>query len=279
LLLSPNRRAAAGPNLRLSSPDLAHRGGRRSGRAGLRRGAPELPPRRPPPPQLRLHASPASASTTTTPRAAGLRLHTPPTRTSVALPPCAAAGMGLRLPLSRYAVGGWSFGRAGLRRGAPELRTRRPPRAAGVAASASTPPAIVPCRVAAHRANLGVVPARLEKSAIGPCLGRQFGTTPDTARHEKAIGPHRVGPYRAGPNRARAARPVWNTIAAAPVEDRSSTCSRQVRGQKKPVSLRCACALVGRTSRPMLHGYSRGVDVSVSDTHRIRGYRYSETPF
>jgi hypothetical protein len=64
------------------------------------------------------------------------------------------------------------------------------------------PSAIVPCRVAAHRAVLGVVPARPEKLAIGPCLGRQFGTTPDTARHEKAIGPHRVGPHRAGPNRA-----------------------------------------------------------------------------
>jgi hypothetical protein len=28
----------------------------------------------------------------------------------------------------------------------------------------------------------------------------------------------------------------------------------------------------------MLHGYSKGGDVYVSDTRRIRGYRYSDTP-
>ena len=31
--------------------------------------------------------------------------------------------------------------------------------------------------------------------------------------------------------------------------------------------------------RAMLHGYSKGGDVSVSDTRRIRGYGYSDTPF
>jgi hypothetical protein len=36
-----------------------------------------------------------------------------------------------------------------------------------------------------------------EKSAIGPGLGRQSGTTPDTARHEESIGPHSAGPFRA----------------------------------------------------------------------------------
>jgi hypothetical protein len=62
----------------------------------------------------------------------------------------------------------------------------------------------VPGRVATHRAVLGTVPARPEKSAIGPGLGRQSGTTPDTARHEESIGPHSVGPNSVGPFRARA---------------------------------------------------------------------------
>jgi hypothetical protein len=53
-------------------------------------------------------------------------------------------------------------------------------------------------------ASRAVVPARPEKEAIGPCLGRQFGTRPNTARHEVAIGPNSVGPHRAGPDRARA---------------------------------------------------------------------------
>jgi hypothetical protein len=44
--------------------------------------------------------------------------------------------------------------------------------------------ALVPGRAPAHRAVFGVVLARPEKQALGPCLGRQFGTTPDTARHE-----------------------------------------------------------------------------------------------
>jgi hypothetical protein len=48
------------------------------------------------------------------------------------------------------------------------------------------------------------VPARPEKETVGSCLGRQFGTTPDTARHEVAIGPDSVGLHRVGPNRARA---------------------------------------------------------------------------
>jgi hypothetical protein len=34
--------------------------------------------------------------------------------------------------------------------------------------------------------------------------GRQFDTTPDSARHKKAIGLYRVGPLSAGPFRARA---------------------------------------------------------------------------
>jgi hypothetical protein len=49
-------------------------------------------------------------------------------------------------------------------------------------------------RAPAHRVVFSVRPAPPEKSAIGSCLGRQPGTTADTARHEKAIGPHRVGP-------------------------------------------------------------------------------------
>jgi hypothetical protein len=75
-------------------------------------------------------------------------------------------------------------------------------------------PAIVPGRVTAHRAVLGVVPARPEKLAIGPCLGRQFGPTPNTARHEKGFGLHSAGLHRAGLHRARAGWPVWNTITA-----------------------------------------------------------------
>jgi hypothetical protein len=67
---------------------------------------------------LRLH--------TTTPRVAGLRLHTPPAPTSAALPPCAAAGMELRPPLSRCAAGGWSSDRADLH--APPVPRPLPPR-------------------------------------------------------------------------------------------------------------------------------------------------------
>jgi hypothetical protein len=48
------------------------------------------------------------------------------------------------------------------------------------------------------------VPARPEKEAIGPCLGHQIGTRPNTPRHEVAIGPNSVGLHRVGPNRARA---------------------------------------------------------------------------
>jgi hypothetical protein len=42
---------------------------------------------------------------------------------------------------------------------------------------------IVPGWVVARRAIFGTVPARPEKQAIGPGLGRQFGTTPSPARH------------------------------------------------------------------------------------------------
>jgi hypothetical protein len=62
----------------------------------------------------------------------------------------------------------------------------------------------VPARSRPIGPFLGAVPARPEKSVIGPGLGRQSGTTPDTARHEESIGPHSVGPNSAGPFRARA---------------------------------------------------------------------------
>jgi hypothetical protein len=58
--------------------------------------------------------------------------------------------------------------------------------------------------VAALRAVCVSVPARPEKWAIGSCLGRQFSTTPDTARHEKAIRLYRAGPLSAGPFKASA---------------------------------------------------------------------------
>jgi hypothetical protein len=63
---------------------------------------------------------------------------------------------------------------------------------------AMPPASIVPGRVAAHRAIFVAVPSRPEKHAVGPGLGRCFGPTPDTARHDESIGPHSVKPYRAG---------------------------------------------------------------------------------
>jgi hypothetical protein len=109
-----------------------------------------------------------------------LRLHTSPALTFPDAP------RGLEFQPRRHAAGGRSSDR-------PNLH-----------GSASTPPPIVPGRGATHRVVLGVVPARPEKSAIGLCLGRQSGTTPDTARHKKSIRPHSVGPLSAGPFRARA---------------------------------------------------------------------------
>jgi hypothetical protein len=63
---------------------------------------------------------------------------------------------------------------------------------------------IVPARLRPVGPVLDVVPARPEKTAIGPGLGRQSGTMPDTTRHEEPIGPHSVGPLSVGPFRARA---------------------------------------------------------------------------
>jgi hypothetical protein len=59
----------------------------------------------------------------------------------------------------------------------------------------------VPCRatspLAAHRPVRAAGTARPEKQPIGPCLGRQCGTAPDTARHERYIGPLSAGLFRA----------------------------------------------------------------------------------
>jgi hypothetical protein len=70
----------------------------------------------------------------------------------------------------------------------------------------------VPARLRPIGPILGVVPARPEKTTIGPGLGRQSGTMPDTGRHEEPIGSHSVGPLSAGPFRATAGRPVSNSI-------------------------------------------------------------------
>jgi hypothetical protein len=53
-------------------------------------------------------------------------------------------------------------------------------------------------------ASRAVVPARPEKTSIGPGLGRQSGTTPDTTRHETVVVPDRAGPLSAGLFRASA---------------------------------------------------------------------------
>jgi hypothetical protein len=74
-------------------------------------------------------------------------------------------------------------------------------------AAATLAPAAAQCHVdgpaepdgptPARWSNRAVVPVRHEKTTLGPCLGRKVGTTPDTARHEKSIGPHSAGPFRA----------------------------------------------------------------------------------
>jgi hypothetical protein len=56
----------------------------------------------------------------------------------------------------------------------------------------------------ARWARRAVVPARPEKTSIGPGLGRQSGTTPDTARHETVAVPDRARPLSAGLFRASA---------------------------------------------------------------------------
>jgi hypothetical protein len=124
----------------------------------------------------------------------------PPPPLSVVAPPvgCSAGGLPRR------------GGRAGdLRRRSLSSRggglCRRP--GPGGQCPAPLPPplcVVVPGRAPANRAVFGVGPARPEKMAIGSCLGRQSGTTPDTARHEESIGPHSVEPHSAGPFRARA---------------------------------------------------------------------------
>jgi hypothetical protein len=84
---------------------------------------------------------------------------------------------------------------------------------------------VVSGRASAHRAVFGVVLARPEKQAIGPCLGRQLGPTPDTARHEDPIGPHSVGPHRAGLDRARAGLGTDGPFGILYAEVQKCTCA------------------------------------------------------
>jgi hypothetical protein len=56
-------------------------------------------------------------------------------------------------------------------------------------------------RVVAHRPVRAVDTTRPEKQTIGSC---QCGTTPDTARHERSIEPHRAGLLSVGLFRASA---------------------------------------------------------------------------